>query len=209
MAHARSSIAVKLLLALVLLAGGVVIGALLFAGGRDNGGMLGGILPKPVISEKATLSVLRSEAMTFLVTRRTVTQIVVERNESDWAGQWQGVLWATINWTWGADMTKLTEKDLRRQGDAIYCRLPEPELLEFGIVPGSENFISKSTAFPKMQEFFQTGQQQRKLQDSIPAAAKRFAQEQKLCPTRQEMVRQLNETTAAIKQATGLDLKFE
>jgi hypothetical protein len=209
MPQSKSSITVRLLVALALLAGGIVIGYLLLGGPGKGGGMLGNILPKAVISDQATLSLLRSEAMSFLVTRRTVTQIVVEHNESDWTGQWQGVLWATVSWRWGVDMSKLSEKDIRRTGEVIYCRLPEPELLDYGIVPGSENFMSKSTAFPKMQEFFQTGQQQHKLQETIPAAAMRFAKDQNLCPSRLEMVRQLNDTTAAIKQATNLDLRFE
>ena len=34
--------------------------------------------------QKTTLSVLKSEALTFLVTRRVVTQVVVEHEEGDW-----------------------------------------------------------------------------------------------------------------------------
>ncbi|RPI62567.1 MAG: DUF4230 domain-containing protein [Planctomycetaceae bacterium] len=209
MTQARSSIAGRLVAAIALLAAGAIIGAIWLDASRDDGGMLGKVLPKPVVSEKATLSLLRSEAMTFLVTRRSVTQIVVEHNESDWLGQWQGVLWVTVHFEWGVDMEKLSEKNIRREGDVIYCRLPEPQMLSFGIVPGSENFMSRSTAVPKMQEFFNTGGQQHRLQQAVPAMAEKFAKEQHLCPTRAEMVKQLNEASAAIKQATGADIRFE
>lgn len=203
---ASKSIILRLTCVVILLGLGVWIGSSLF--GR-RGGVIEAMLPQRTVDERVTLSVLRSEAMTFLVTRRTTTQIVVEHKEADWLGQWQGVLWATVNWTWGADLSKLTEKDLRREGDVVLVRLPEPQLLDFAIVPGSENFFSKATVVPKLQEFFRTGQQQKTLHDQIRDRAVEFARDQKLSPTRDEMIRQLNETTTALKKATGLEIRFE
>lgn len=200
------SFILRLIAAVVLLGTGAWIGSSLM--GRP-GGMFDAVLPKRTVDEKVTLSVLRSEALTFLVTRRTTTQIVVEHREADWLGQWQGVLWATVNWTWGVDLSKLTEKDLRREGEVIFVRLPEPQMLDFGIEPGSQNFFSKSTVVPKLQEVFNTGQQQKILQDEIHARSMSFARDNKLCPTREQMVRQLNETTSAFKKATGMELRFE
>ncbi len=143
------------------------------------------------------------------MTKRVSTQIVVEHTESNMWGQWRGVLWATVSWLYGVDMSKLTEKDLRRDGDAIIVHLPEPQWLEFNIVPGSENFVSKSTAMPKMVEFFNTGQQQKVLHDRIRDTAQKFARDQKLCPTREELVRQLNDAAAPLKKAAGVELRFE
>lgn len=203
----KTGILGKLAIAALLLSAGAWVGWRIFP--HRGGGVLDAVLPRTVIDQKVTLSVLRSEAMTFLVTRRTTTQIVVEHRQSDWAGEWQGVLWATVNWTWGADLSKLTEKDLRREGDVVYCRLPEPQLLDFAIVPGSECFFSKATVIPKLQELFRTGSQQKLLHDQIRAQALHFAADQKLCPTRRDMIRQLNEAAASFKQAAGVDLRFE
>ena len=204
--RSRVSIFGGLIVAAAMLAAGVWIGAKAFRGGDS---MLPSGLTQKTIDEKVTLSVLRSEAMTFLVTRRTTTQIVVEYSESDLLGEWQGVLWATVTWTWGADLSKLTEKDVRRAGEAVYVRLPEPEMLGLGIEPGSEHFFSKGTFVPKAMELFSTGRQQAKLQGQIKDHALGFARDQKLCPSREEMVRQLNAAAEALKKAAGVDLRFE
>lgn len=168
------------------------------------------LAPRTVIDEKATLSILRSEALSFLVTRRTVTQLVVEHDESNWAGDWHGVLWATVSWRWGVDLTKLTEQDIRRDGEQIVCRLPEPQLLDFGVEPGSVGFMSKSTAVPKFIDVFRGGYQRSVLENNLKSHAMKFAQDQKLCPTRDEIARQLNDAAGVLlKNAAGVAIRFE
>jgi hypothetical protein len=160
------------------------------------------------IDEKATLSILRSEAMSFLVTRRTATQIVIEHSESDWLGEWRGVLWATVTWRYGVDLGRITEKDIRREGDAIFVKLPEPELLDFGIEPGSVGFMSKSTAIPKMLEFARGGWQRGVLEERLKEKAMQFAKDQKLLPSRADLLRQMNDAAGALSQA-GIKIRFE
>jgi len=196
------------LAAIVLLGAGAALGLWAFRGHGDGGG-LANMLPKTRIDEKATLSVLKSEAMTFLVTRRTTTQVVVEYSESGWTGSWDGVLWVTVNWCWGVDMSTLSLKDLRREGDAIYCRIGEPRLLQMGIVPGSEKYFSRATFFPKLNELFDSGSQHRKLQEQIQEQAAKFAKVQGLQPTRDEIVHQLNLATADLKKTAGVEIRFE
>lgn len=164
---------------------------------------------EPRISEKAALSVLRSEALSFLVTRRTVTQIVVEYNQSQWFGDWQGVLWATVTWRWGVDLTKIGDGDVRRDGQAIVCRLPEPELLDFSVDPASMGFMSKSTAIPKLMDVFGSESQRKIMEQRLREHTMKFAAEQKLCPTRLEILRQLNEAAAKVKAACGVEIRFE
>jgi hypothetical protein len=165
----------------------------------------GSVLSGPTVSEKVTLSVLRSEAMAFLVARRTATQIVVEHQESDWVGEWRGVLWATVSWRWGVDLSKVQEKDLRRAGQVVYVRLPEPEMLDFAVEPGSIGWMTRATAIPKIMDFARGGEHQRRLQERLGEQARKFAADQRLCPGRQELVRQLNDTM----QALGKAIQFE
>jgi len=164
---------------------------------------------RPVVNEKATLAILRSEAMSFLVTRRTTTQIIVEHEESNWLGSWHGVLWATVSWRWGVDLGKLTEKNLRREGDTLVCRLGEPELLDFGVEPNSIHHMSKSTAVPKVINIFSDGWQRVVLESRVQDYAMKFADDNKLRPSRNEIVRQLNDAAATLKTATGFELRFE
>jgi len=76
-------------------------------------GLPADLAPRTRIDEHISLSVLRSRAMAFLVTRRTATQIVVEHGESNWLGQWRGVLWATVQIHYGVDLEKIQPRDIR------------------------------------------------------------------------------------------------
>ena len=161
------------------------------------------------VDEKATLSVLRSEELAFLVTRRSATQIVIQHQESDLWGEWQGVLWATISWRWGVDMAKITEKDLRKEGECLVVHLPEPELLDFSLEPGSVGFLSKATAVPKLVDFARGGSHRGLLEGRLKEHALAFAAERKLLPSRQEILDQLNRSSGLLEQATGTRLRFE
>ena len=161
------------------------------------------------VNEKITLSLLKSEAMSFLVTRRTTTQLVVEHNESNLFGDWNGVYWVTVRWNWGVDLSKLTDKDLRHEGDKIVCHLPEPELLEFTPLLETEGFFSKSTFVPKIQEMFNGGQQRATLRALLMQKAMKFADEEHLRPSRRQIAEQLNSSSSFIKKAVGADVVFE
>jgi hypothetical protein len=197
----------NVLLKLCLLA--ALIGVTAFVSVRmfrkdDSPGLLG-----TQVNEKVTLSVLKSEAMSFLVTRRTTTQLVVEHSESNLFGEWDGVYWVTVRWNWGVDLTKLSEKDLRREGDKIICRLPEPELLEFTPLLDSEGFFSRSTFVPKIKEIFNNGQQRATLRALLIKKATKFADEQHLRPSRRQIADQLNSSSSFIKKAAGAEVVFE
>lgn len=179
-------------------------------GGHDGAtGLLPTSLTKTAVNETATLSVLHSEAMAFLVTRRTTTQVVVEHGESNFFGDWQGVLWATVTWQWGVDLKKVGQKDLRREGNVVICRLPEPEMLNFAVEPGSIGFMSRSTAIPKAMTVFGSMDQRRLMEGRLRAHAMKFAEQNKLMPTRQEMVAQVNGAVAIFNQGGGVELRFE
>jgi hypothetical protein len=200
-----TKILIKLgLLAALLVATGFV--SVWKFGHREQSG--GGFLDTKV-NEKITLSVLKSEAMSFLVTRRTTTQLVVEHDESNLFGDWNGVYWVTVRWNWGVDLSKLEEKDLRREGDKIVCHLPEPELLEFTPLLETEGFFSKSSFVPKVQEMFNGGQQRATLRALLMQKAMKFADEEHLRPSRRQLAEQLNGNSSFIKKAAGADVVFE
>lgn len=194
--------------AAVALMAALVVRSWLFGGGSAPS-LLSSIAPKTTVNENVTLSVLHSEAMSFLVTRRATTQIVVEHQESNIFGDWHGVLWANVSWVWGVNLKKIEKKDLRREGDVIVVHLSEPELLNFGVEPASVKFMSKSTAWPKLQSVFGDLDQRNKLEEGLKDAALKFAADKNLMPTRREIVQQLNDATAVLKQAGATDIRFE
>lgn len=160
------------------------------------------------VDEKVTLSVLRSEAMAFLVTRRMATQIVVEHREGDWWGEWCGAMWATFRLHYGVDMKKITVDDIRHERDTVIVRLPEPELLDLAIEPGSVGFLSKSTAVAKIKDLLRNGQR-RQLEKRLRQCALEFAGRQGMLPTREEIVQQLNDVASALKAPAGVSIRFE
>jgi hypothetical protein len=165
-------------------------------------------LPTPKVEERITLSVLRSETLSFLVTRRTVTQIVVDHEQSSWLGEWRGALWATVDFRYGVDLQKLTDADVHQEGNVVTVHLPDPELLDFGIRPGTIGMLTKSTASAKLEDLLHNGHR-KELERRLQSQAIAFACQQGLMPSRKEIVRQLNDTVALLRGRTGIEFRFE
>ena len=89
------------------------------------------------------------------------------------------------------------------------AELPEPELLDFSIEPGSVGYMEKATAIPKVHDFFSGGAHRRVLEDRIREHSMAFADRMSLRPGREELVRQLNEGYEPIREATGVAMRFE
>ena len=166
------------------------------------------LTPEVKVQEHVTLSILQNEALVFLVTRRTATQIVVEHEESSWLGQWRGVLWATVRIHYGVDLEKIEEKDVRQEGNATLITLPEPQVLDFAIEPGSIGFLSKSTAVSKIDDLLNNGQR-RLLEGRLRECALEFAQKRGMLPARAELVQQLNQAVSLLAAEGTVRLRFE
>lgn len=164
--------------------------------------------PSPTVREHVTISVLRNEKLAFLVARRGVTQIVIEHEQSSWLGEWHGVLWATVHFHYGVDLQTLTDADMRRDGDVLVVRLPEPQLLDFGVVPGSMGLLTKSTAAAKIEDLMHNGHR-RVLERRLKEEALSFARANDLMPTRAQLVAQLNDALAVLGGDAGTRLRFE
>jgi hypothetical protein len=169
------------------------------------------LAPSPmetVVEKKSTLSILRIQTLSFLVTRRTSTQIVVEHQESNWLGQWRGVLWAVVKLHYGVDLAKIKAGDIRCDGDITFVKLPEPEVLDFSIDPSSFGVMTKATSVPKLDDLL-NNTHRRLLEGSLEQAALDFAKQQDLLPTRNELIKQLNEAVLLMAHEGGVRLRFE
>lgn len=162
---------------------------------------------KKQVDTEATLSILRSEALTFLVTRRVTTQIVVEHTESTWWSDWHGVLWATVRVHYGVNLKDLKVEDIHREGDVIVVHLPPPKLLDFAIVPGSVGYLTKATSVAKIDDLLHNGHR-RILEAHLAEAALAFAMHHDQLPTREQIVRQLNAATGLL-ESNKIRLRFK
>ncbi len=163
---------------------------------------------KTVVEEKSTLSILRIQALAFLVTRRTSTQIVVEYQESNWIGQWRGVLWATVKIHYGVDVANIQARDIHLDGDVTFVKLPKPEVLDFSIDPGSIGVMTKATAAPKIDDLLNNSHR-RLLESRLRKAAVDFAQQRDLLPSRNELIKQLNDLVSLLAGEGDVRLRFE
>jgi hypothetical protein len=161
-----------------------------------------------LVEKRSTLSILRIQALAFLVTRRTSTQIIAEHQESNWLGQWRGVLWATVKIHYGIDLAKIQAGDIRREDDITFVKLPEPEVLDFSVDPGSVGVLSKATAIPKIDDLLNNSHR-RLLEGNLRQAALEFTQQRDLLPTRGELIKQLNEVVSLLTSEGGVRLRFE
>lgn len=169
---------------------------------------LAALTPEPKqVDTEATLSILRSEAMAFLVTRRVTTQIVVEHRESTWWNDWRGVLWATVRIHYGVNLNDINKDGIHQDGDVIVVHLPPPKLLDFAIVPGSVGYMTKATSVAKIDDLFH-GSHRRILEAHLAEQALAFAMCHGQMPTRMQIVRQLNAATGLLA-SKGIALRFE
>jgi hypothetical protein len=164
--------------------------------------------PGRQMDTKATLSLLKSEAMAFLVTRRVTTQIVIEHSESSWASDWRGVLWAEVTFHYGVDLEELDEDDIRREGEVLVVHLPEPRMLDFAIVPGSVGWMSKATAVAKIDDLLHNGHR-RLLEQKLREQALAFARRHDQMPTRQQIIDRLNSASVWLRAAADVQIRFE
>ncbi|MEI7837963.1 MAG: DUF4230 domain-containing protein, partial [Planctomycetota bacterium] len=159
------------------------------------------------IDERTTLSLLKTEPVKLLVLRKTTTQVVVEYEEEDWLGHWRGVLWGVVVMHYGCDLDKISQADLRHDGDTVVVRLPEPQLLLFAMEPDSIGIMTKSTAAPKVVDLLHNGHR-RLLEERFRRRAVEFAKGHDLMPPKSQIVRELNEAVASFREA-GLRIRFE
>jgi len=66
-------------------------------------------------------------------------------------------------------------------------KLPEPEVLDISIEPGTISFLSKSTALPKIEDLLNNGHR-RVLEARLRESALEFAQQQDMLPTRDKLI---------------------
>lgn len=167
-----------------------------------------GTMTQTKVDEDISLTLLRSRELMFLVSRCAISQVVVEHRESSWLGEWRGVLWGIVRIHFGIDLAKIQAKDIQREGDVTVVTLPEPEVLDFTVEPGSIGIMSKSTAVAKVEDLLHNGQR-RLLEDRLRECAMEFARQRDMLPTRDELVEQLNEAVGLLAGKGGVRLRFE
>jgi hypothetical protein len=191
----------NLILTLLLVAGGVW----LFA----PGGGIGWLLENQV-DQRSAIEFFRREPLSFLVTERIVTQVVVERHEGTVLfGSKDGFLFGTVELLYGVDLASLDPTAVRQSEDGIRVRVPAPTLLR--AVPDLESvrFLQKRSPMVVFADKMMGEDLYRRCLLELDDAAVAFVKDHELAPTRQLLVERLNDYSPAIASQIGTRVVFE
>ena len=161
-------------------------------------------------AEQATLSLLRSEELSFLVTDRLVSQIAVQISDSSpLLGQREGLLIATVRMYYGLDLRKLHAASITREAhDKLVVRLPDPEMLDFSVDPASFQYITKRSGLNVIHDYVMNQDIEAELRMKLQPYAARFFADQRMLPTRAKIVQRLQHYCAPLAHELGVQIEL-
>lgn len=159
--------------------------------------------------ETRALDMLRREPLRFLVTDRVVAQVVVEsRGNSLVLGRREGYLIAEVSLYFGVDLGKLSREDVARDGTRLVVAVPEPEELDFAVDLDSMRYLAKRSGLQVAADWLLDRDQEAELRSRFRAAARDYLRDERLLPTREEVVGRLNESGSVVSGRLGVDVLF-
>ena len=169
--------------------------------------------PKGLLSTKvdlnAALTALRNEELTFLVTDRVVTQVVVERHEhSLLLGEGKGYIIGLVRFHFGLDLASLPKEAIQRDGDTLVVTVPEPKELDFSVDLRTLRYITKRSGLLAIRDWMTGANTRRELREAFHDAAQSFVRKEGLAPTREALVHRLNRYAPVLKARLGVTVRF-
>lgn len=159
--------------------------------------------------ENATLSILKNENISFLVTDKVVSQIVVEISENNpLLGQREGILIGTVAMYYGVDLKELNKSCLSRVGEKLIVHLPPPKELDFSVDPVSLKYITKRSGLNVLTDYVMNKNLESELRIKMRPYAEKFFVEHNMLPTREKIDKQLNELSVALSKDLGVVIEF-
>ncbi|HOO77405.1 MAG TPA: DUF4230 domain-containing protein [bacterium] len=161
-------------------------------------------------TERNALEVLKSEELSFLVTDRITSQIVVESNDSNpILGKKEGYLIAKAKLYYGIDLAKLTDADLARTNNQLVVHLPEPEELDFSVDLESMRFISKRSGLMVIADWITNADQEEALRTQFRDAALDYMKGEDLIPSKEMIIFRLTKLGEMFSEYIGVKVVFQ
>jgi len=161
-------------------------------------------------TEKAVLSILKSEDLSFLVTDKLTSQICVEISEnSPLFGKREGILIGTVTMYWGIDLSKISPSSIKKENSGIVITLPEPRELDFSVDLSSLKYITKRSGLNVIADFVMDRDIEKELREQMKESALKFFQDKKLIPSKTKTISKLNSYFAPVAQQIGMPITFE
>lgn len=166
----------------------------------------------PGNSEKVemTLSILKSEPMNFLVTRRLCTTVVLDKEENSvWLGSRRGLLIADVELLYGFDLSKLDKTAIRVEGNKLIVKLPPPELLRTVVEPGTMRYFTKQSNLSLLADKITNQDLRDELNREFTRAARLDFERKALIPSDADLRESLRTWATPLFKQSGLTVIFE
>ena len=156
------------------------------------------------------LSILKSDAMNFLVTRRLYSTVVLEKTESNWfLGERHGLLIADVELFYGFDLAKLDRQAIREDGEVLTVTLPEPALLTTSVDLEHLRYFTKQSALSLAADKFASRDLREELRREFAEAARQHFADRGLLPERAELLEAVNRWGGPFFAARQLQVRFQ
>lgn len=159
--------------------------------------------------EDKALTVLQGEQLSFLVTDRISSQIMVESDENNPVlGIRRGFLIARARLYFGVDLGKLTRQDISREELKMVVHVPDPEELDFAVDLESIRYLTQRSGLQILTDWIMDRDQKAELRAQFKAAAYEYLREEGLVPEREKIVSRLNGFSGLISDNLGVEVVF-
>ena len=165
--------------------------------------------PARASPERQVFQLLRSEALSFLVTERLTSQITVEIDDSGLLmGTSSGTLTGVVRMYYGVDLSRLTPASVKMEGNTCVIVLPEPEVLDFAVDVASLRFKTRRSLLRVIGDRMGNHDLRADLQNRFRSASDRFFREQSLLPDRAALCSRLTEHAQSWSGRVGAEVRF-
>ena len=159
--------------------------------------------------EHHVYQLLHSETLSFLVTERLTSQIIVEiDNSSILLGTSSGTLTGVVRMYYGVDLSRLRPETVRMEGGTCMIDLPDPEVLDFSVDVASLQFRTRRSLIRVIGDRLTSYELRSDLQNRFRSASDRFFREQSLLPDRAALCARLNQHTQSWADRLGVPVSF-
>ena len=141
---------------------------------------------------KKVVTILQSEPMQFLVCRKIVSTVAVEKEEQStvW-GSRNGLLLGEVTVYYGFNLSKLNDKSVKENGEKMIVFMGEPEILTISVDTGSMRFFTKMSGLQYLKDRIEGNSLEKEMLNEFSSAAGRYFVDRKLLPERDEMLKTL------------------
>ena len=174
------------------------------------------IYNKPIISiltpqrtKRSVISILRSENISFLVTNKISSQILVEKTDLSILGERTGILIGNVTLYYGINLNEIPIDSVLINKNEIIIKLPHAKPLDFSIDLSSLKFLKRERGFEKIKGLFVDDDKLREeIQDVFYKEALFFFKSNNMLPKDEDVLKSLEIIKNIISLKTGLKTTF-